>query len=71
MRTGGARIPLEAFVLRTRQRVRELPAADRSKFWVRILLDPAAGDAVQPFRDRLLAELRIMGVQQVLYLGTQ
>jgi hypothetical protein len=71
VRTGGQRIPLEAFVLSTRQRVRALPQADRPKFWVRILLDPAAGDAVQPFRDRLLTELSLMGVQQVLYLAKQ
>lgn len=67
VRTGGERIPLEAFVLRTRQRVRALPPAERAKFWVRIKVDPKAGDAAQPFVSRLTSELHLMGAPLVLF----
>jgi hypothetical protein len=67
VRAGGERIPFEAFVLRERQRLRALPREERAKSWVRIQLDARAGEAAIPYRNRLLDELRLMGMGTVLF----
>lgn len=69
----GERMPLDEAVLRLRFRTRALPADDlQLRFVVQLLASPS-GDAdtdrsIHAQLERLLDELRIMGVKQVRYL---
>ena len=62
VRADGERIPLEAWILRARQRVRALPREERREFWVQVRCDASAGDAVRPYLERLVEEFRMLGV---------
>ena len=68
----GRRLPLEALVLELRQQTRRMDRADLLRYVVRIRLgDVADGDGAsnqQQARARLLDELEIMGVRQIVYL---
>jgi hypothetical protein len=68
----GRRVPLEALVLDLRRSTREMAREELLRFVVRVRLGAAAGaDALrkqQAARARLLGELEIMGVRQIVYL---
>ena len=73
VRTGDRRLPLEALVLELRQRTRAMSAEDLQKFVVRLRADPQAprsqeAQRAQAAMNRLVDELMIMGVRQVVYL---
>ena len=69
----GARMPLDEAIVRLRLRTRELSRDDlRQRFVVQLLATPSGDDAmdrsIRAQLERLLDELRIMGVKQVRYL---
>lgn len=68
VQAGGRRQPLEAFVLELRQRLRALDEPRRNALWVKVGVDRDAGDAASAEVSRLLDELELMGVRQVVYL---
>ena len=69
VRTGGRRIPLEAFVLELRQTTRALTREELTRFVVTVRIAPdidggvAAKNATDG-RDYLMLQLQIMGVRQ-------
>ena len=72
VRVGDRRIPLDAIVLELRQLFRRMDRADVLRYVVRIRLadidSSVAVRAQQASRARLLGELEIMGVRQIVYL---
>lgn len=68
VRTGERRIPLEAFVLELRQRVRPMAPADRARLTVQVEVVPDGGPTTAEAKDRLLGELQIMGVKDARFL---
>jgi hypothetical protein len=64
VRSAGERMPLEAFVLRLRQRFRQLSAADRAAFYVDIGFQPVDADRATKERGWLVQQLRLIGVRQ-------
>ena len=70
----GRRMPLEAIVLELRQRTRAMTKEDREKrFVVHVLMaaQPARSEAAvraAQSRNRLVDELYVMGVKQIMYL---
>lgn len=70
----GERMPIEAIVLRLRVRTRELGLDAMARFVVAMRMQDGVGDAaalrgMQADWERLLQQLRIMGVRQVEMLG--
>ncbi|MFY9341946.1 MAG: hypothetical protein WAT39_05630 [Planctomycetota bacterium] len=70
---GGERLPLDAFVLRLRQRTRAMTRDQLNRFVVHIRMaaDIPAGEPAKVAyanKNRLLDELHVMGVTQVRYL---
>lgn len=68
----GRRMPLEALVLRLRQRTRSMTEDERSRFVVHLRIaaalardDGAAGQRAKADMNRLVDQLFIMGVRQV------
>ena len=73
VRCGERRLPVEALVLELRQRTRAMSTDDLQKFVVHLRAfdqEPGSEPARQAKRatDRLVDELHIMGVRQVVYL---
>lgn len=70
--SGGERMPFDAFVLRMRQRTRAMTADQIERFVVHLRLAPAIPEAqaaaASKAMNRMLDELRVMGVQQARYL---
>ena len=68
----GRRLPLEALVLELRQQTRRMDPADLLRYVVRVRLGEVAdGEGAsnqKQARARLLDELEIMGVRQIVYL---
>ncbi len=68
----GRRIPMERLVLELRLATREMAPEDLLRYVVRVRLAPVEGAAAsrtqRASRTRLLNELEIMGVRQVVYL---
>ncbi len=66
------RVPLERLVLELRLATREMAAEDLLRYVVRVRLVPVEGALAsrsqRASRTRLLNELEIMGVRQVVYL---
>jgi hypothetical protein len=62
------RVPLEAFVLTMRQRMRALGPGHAAELWVHIDVDRDGGAAARAAVDQLFVELKHMGVKQVAYL---
>lgn len=62
------RVPLEAFVLTMRQRMRALGPGHASSLWVHVDVDRDGGAPARAGVDQLLQELYNMGVRQVEYL---
>lgn len=68
----GERLPLDAWVLRMRQRMRTMDAAARAKFGVQLRLregitEPAARKRADAEMNRTLDQLEIMGVGYVRF----
>ena len=72
VRVEDRRVPLEAFVLELRQSLRQMARADLLRYVVRVRLadvgSGAAASTQRASRRRLLGELEIMGVRQIVYL---
>ena len=72
VRVDDRRVPLEAFVLELRQSMRQMARADLLRYVVRVRLAAVGGGAAartqRASRRRLLGELEIMGVRQIVYL---
>ncbi len=73
VRCAGERLPLDAFVLRLRQRTRAMTRDQLDRFVVhlRMASDIPAGEPAKVAyanKNRLLDELHVMGVTQVRYL---
>lgn len=73
VREGDQRMPLEACVLRLRQRTRAMPREERLRFVVQLLVEPQAEGSEAAARarqgmERLVGELEVMGVRQIRYL---
>ena len=72
VRVDDRRIPLEQFVLELRRATRAMERSALLRYVVRICLAPVEGGEAarvqQSSRRRLLAELEIMGVRQIVYL---
>ena len=69
VRTGGRRIPLEAFVLELRQTTRAMTRGELSRYVVTLGFDASVQDGVgakniSAGREYLLRQLQIMGVRQ-------
>ena len=72
VRCDGRRIPLEAAVLELRQRTRPMSAADLARFVIDVKVEPQpegaeSATATRLAMNRLVDELQIMGVRQVVY----
>lgn len=70
VRTGGRRIPLEAFVLELRQATRAMTSSELGRYVVMIGFDAnvregVAAENISGGREYLLRQLQIMGVRQV------
>lgn len=70
--SGRERMPFDAFVLRMRQRTRAMTKDEIDRFVVHIRLAPAIPEAqaiaASKSMNRMLDELRVMGVKQARYL---
>jgi len=72
VRVDGRRTPLEALVLELRRATRQMERSELLRYVVRIRLAGVEGGEAariqQGSRARLLSELEIMGVRQIVYL---
>lgn len=73
VRVAGERLPLDAWVLRMRQRLRTMDAAARASFVVQLRVREGVGERAQALRaeaemNRTVDELHVMGVRQIRFL---
>lgn len=69
----GERLPLDAWVLRMRQRLRTMDAAARASFVVQLRVRDGIGERAEALRaeaemNRTVDELHVMGVRQIRIL---